>query len=598
MKRVVFLLIVVAAVGLAGCGGRAGSGGASPSLDLIAANNEATRAVIEVARQATAAVQAQQTAEAAQATAAHEEMLRATAGAATAVAMQMTVDAATSQALATTAAQSTTDALVVRQTEVAMQMAVDAATAQASATNEAATPTAAAQQTADAQIAANVALVQRDTEIKMAQEQRQADMRLQWQPVIYAAGAAALGAIVLAGLGFVGFVIWRAIHLQRHPVYVPVGGGPRIVQQSRGLLAPPELLAITARAGSAGTGANGNGRLLPITAGPPPRVELPAMTDAHVLVVGETSTGKSGALREVIKRRAGDVYVVDPHYRPGAWPANVKEIVGVSSRYDCVEDLLTWLGDELRRRIERRAANDVDFRPITIAMDEQPDLNKKVAVEALDMWKDVVRQGAKYSLFVIMGTQSYLVKEMGIEGESSVLRNFQYMLLLGSFAIEKRRDLEPLANRAAVVVQSRRTPTPVIIPYHAHEDPRSPEFRPRAELPPVNEGLYHAGTTADEFFEGGRVGESFILPAPGQVVEVADPLNYGMQTSRGFVSPSEVGRILEAREAGLPHYKIEGFAFGKDESGKDRNGGAFYYMVEEVLRYFDMSDSTVSTGST
>ena len=82
------------------------------------------------------------------------------------------------------------------------------------------------------------------------------------------------------------------------------------------------------------------------------------------------------------------------------------------------------------------------------------------------------------------------------------------------------------------------------------------------------------------------------LPAPGQADRVhCDPLLYGLQTSRGFVSPSEVGRILEAAQMGLPHYRIEEHAFGK-------KNGAHYYMAEDVLRYFQLSGSTASAVST
>lgn len=579
MKPFSLLLLVVAAAGLAACGGGGGSVAPAPLPGQSAADAQATLNAYNLHLQATAAVQAQQTAVAAQATAAHGDMLRATAGAATAVSYGATVQA-----------QTTADALTVRQTEVAVQMVVDSATAAAAATNTWATPTAAAQQTADAQNAANVALVQQDTKVKMEQQQRREDMRLKWQPILYVAGVFALGSMALAGLGFLGFILWRAVQLQRTPV-ISISNGMNVLQQSRGLLAAPKLLAIsgprTAAAPPAGS--------LPALAGPglPPRVELPAMSNSHVLVVGETTTGKSGVLREVIKRREGMVIVCDPHYRPGAWPANVKEIVGVASRYDCVEDLMNWLGDELRRRIDRRAANDVDFQPITVAMDEQPDLNKKVAAEALDMWKDIVRQGAKYNLFVIMGSQSYLVKDMGLEGESSVLRNFRYTVLLGSFAIEKNRALDPLGDRAAVVVQARRTPIPVAIPYAAHEDPRSSEFRPPTVLPPVNAGLYHAA--ADEFFNGAAVVNApIVLPAPSSpVIEQppTDPTLYGMQTSRGFVSPTEIEKILEARRRAMPHYQIEEYTFGPG-----KKNGAFYYMVEDVLRHFEMSDSTASTA--
>ncbi len=138
MKSMLLLLLATVTF-LAACGG-SGTGGAPAALPgQDAADANATLAAVNLAYQGTAAVQARQTADAAQATAAHEDMLRATAGAATVAA-----------ATATTSAQTTADALVVQQTVAAMQLAADMATSSAMATSAWATPTAAAQQTAAA----------------------------------------------------------------------------------------------------------------------------------------------------------------------------------------------------------------------------------------------------------------------------------------------------------------------------------------------------------------------------------------------------------------------------------------------------------------
>ena len=96
----------------------------------------------------------------------------------------------------------------------------------------------------------------------------------------------------------------------------------------------------------------------------------------------------------------------------------------------------------------------------------------------------------------------------------------------------------------------------------------------------------------------GRSDEVLVPPAP--VVErPVDPRADGLMTSRGWVGPLEVGKILEAHAAGLPHYKIEIAAFGYNEQGRPRCNGAFYQQVEEVLAFYRLSTgSTSSTGST
>ena len=287
MKYTLLFLVVVAATLLVACGG-SGTGGAPAVLPgQEAADANATLAAVNLAYQATAAVQARQTAEAAQATAAHEDMLRATTGAATVAA-----------ATATTAAQTTTDALVVQQTVAAMQLAADMATSSAMATSAWATPTAAAQQTAAAQEAANIAMLQRDAEIRLAQEQRREETWLHFQPLLYGLLALVLAAVALAGLAIVGFVIWRAVHLQRRPV-VQVNG-VTFAQQPTGLLAPPRLMVVSAPARPAALPAPTRAALGPGPATTTEQMALPRLVKMHVLVVGPTDAGQSNAMRALL----------------------------------------------------------------------------------------------------------------------------------------------------------------------------------------------------------------------------------------------------------------------------------------------------------
>ena len=89
-----------------------------------------------------------------------------------------------------------------------------------------------------------------------------------------------------------------------------------------------------------------------------------------MLIVGPTTTGKSNVLRQVAKGLAGSaVYAIDTNYRPGAWPATVREVVGAAGDYDRVADLMTWLDNERRSRIARYAKGDARFDPVTLIMD-------------------------------------------------------------------------------------------------------------------------------------------------------------------------------------------------------------------------------------
>ena len=571
---------------LAGCGAPAATAPPLPAppptvpgMDAAAAR--ATLDAWTVIQAATAQAHALQTQEATYATRRYEEHARATAGAAT----------ATSQALAVSA------------TEIAQQMLVDDATAVAAgnqtatasagtATAAPATSTAVYQATLDTQTDTNVRLVQEDTAARMALEQRRTETSLRWLPVLYGVGIFTLVALGLAGLAFVWFLLHRARYTLLNPVVeLPNGGALARLPDGRGGFGAPQLVTITAPARSPVA----TPPLLPAPA--PQPTPLPSLVGAHVLIVGPTTTGKSNVLRQVAKGLSGSaVYAIDTNYRPGAWPATVREVVGAAGDFGRVADLLSWLDGERRTRIARYAKGDARFEPVTVIMDEQWELANFVPARAMAAWKAVVRQGAKYGLYVVMATHSLLVREMGLEGESSVIENFLHRVFLGPFAVERFPALDGAERPAVYMRGGSRRAMPIVIPYHPEEDPRSPHFRVPAALPAVNAGLYWNNDSSVSHTPSAVAVTEPVAPV---ATRPADPRVDGLMTARGWVGPVEVAKILEAHAAGLPHYKIEIAAFGYNEQGRPRCNGAFYHQVEEVLAFYGLSaGSTGSTGST
>lgn len=625
------LLLVFVVVGLAACGG--GSGGApAPLPGQSAVDAQATLNAYNLQLQATAAVQAQQTAAAARSTAEHESMLRATAGAATVAA-----------ATATMSAQSTADTLTIRQTEVAVQMVIDSATADASATHAWATPTASAQQTADAQMSANVALVQRDTQVKMEQEQRREETRLKWQPILYSMGVAALGSAALAGLGFLGFVLWRAVQLQRKPVIT--SNGVNVLQQSQGLLAAPTLLAITAGPAhyqpAAAGGANG-------AAASPSRAQLPPATwshfarwssstrlplgvgsnseailldtqlSPHLFIAGSSRRGKtSGGLVPYVTwslsvgynvillgERAADFGAFYEH-------PNVTNLRAFSDeeRVELTQAAL----EAARREMERRdqvlhAAGLNTWREL---LRREPEEAGQLLV-AVDEFLALATMGGTVVHRSMMQNVASLTSQAGKFGIGLVLAatdpRREALGAMGYLAIKQCARMafgfnDRGSSRSVLGDESAFNLPQGVFVYEdtaggrhrgAAFHPSTQDVRALLAARPVAarelpETLRDVATRAADTVDVWSVadaddGAAIILPAP------ADPILHGMQTSRGFVSPSEVEKILEARRMGLPHYQIEEHTFGPG-----KKNGAFYYMVEDVLRHFELSDSTVST---
>lgn len=447
MKYTIPLLLAITVVVVAGCGGAAGTPATLPGQSAVDA--QATLNAYQLQLQATAAVQAQQTAVAMRATADHEEMLRATDGAATVVAVT-----------ATTAAQQTVDALVVRQTEVAVQMAVDNATAAARATNVAATPTASAQQTADAQIAVNVALVQRDTQVKMEQEQRREETRLRWLPILYALGAIALLSIALAGLGFAGFVLWRAVQLQRRPV-ITMDNGMNLLQQSRGFLASPQLLTITGPRHALPPGRAASDTHQASSMSPEEPIVLPQVRHGHVMVAGETDAGKSSAARVLLAARRR-VVVLDPH-SVGSSDWGSAPVIGAGRDFEAIREYMAEMRRLLHERYEQRAAGQIEFDPLTVAVDEMPAIVGAIGRDIETVWREWLREGRKVSLFLMLCTQSTRVKTLGIEGERDLLENFSYVLVLGDLARQEYGPLVVGMERPAIL-RTRGRVRPVVIP--------------------------------------------------------------------------------------------------------------------------------------
>lgn len=571
IKVLSILFLLIAVTGLAACGGSGGAPVALPGQP--AAEARATLDVYNLQLQATAEVEARQTAAVAQATAAHEEMLRATEGAATIAA-----------ATATVAAQTTADALMVRQTEIAVQMAIDSATADAWATSAWATPTAAAHQTADAQVAANVAMIQQDTATKFAQEQRREETRLRWQPILYGAGVLALGSIVLAGLCLVGFVLWRAIQLQRQPV-IPLGNGAQMLRQPRGLLSPPELIMLSPprrqlprnhpvveqKEASHATGDES--------------VTLPRLKHGHVLVAGETGSGKTHAMQLLLASRR-DWAVIDPHSAGGDWGG--ARVYGAGRNFDFIRDYMEEMDKMLRERYEARAMGRVDFEPLTVAVDEMPAIVDALGRDIAEIWRRWLREGRKVCLFLMLSTQSTRVKTLGIEGEKDLLENFACVLVLGDLA---RQEYGGLVNGMEwpAVLRMRGRARPVVIP---HAPAAAPTLSPTSSFNLSDLSQRNgSGEGVIELPAPARAKPLFVAAVPDYGAErEPDPDNLTERDKQRIVTAYRRVRTLRAVQREIfPSY---------DSSG----GRAFYAikdtLVEAGLIYANQSGCTGSAGST
>lgn len=487
---------IAAALLLSACGGPpAVTGGQPPALPgQSAADAQATIAVYQLQQQAALQATAQAEQLRAEQTRA-AELATAQAVAQVTAAAQSAQDAitATAQALAV---QATTQALAVEGTREALAFVATAEAEDRIAEMEHALTMAEAQRLAAEQAA-------RLAEIDRA---RRINELIPWAFWI----AAGIAAIVT------GALVARLIAQSRPQ---PAGdawvawtkGNPQIIDVTprRPQLSPPPALI----SGPA--------------ADPPAQpVALAAPPEGHILVAGETGSGKSTAMRRVLQDRA-NVTVLDPHSAGDDWPD--ARIIGAGRDFDAIVRHMIGMAEELDTRYEQRRAGVTRFDPVTVAVDEMPAIVHAAGREINEVWKAWLREGRKVGLYLVLATQSTRVRTLGIEGEGDVRDNFAMTIVLGHLARQEHPDLTQGQQWPAVAKTLEGT-RPVII-----DAAPATAARPPAQT----------------------------LSAPA----TADPR---------AMTPADRERILRMHRVGHSLNEIQRTVFGY-------SGGAAYYAVNQVI---------------
>lgn len=466
---------------------------------------------------------------------------------ATEAAAQATADAQAA-AVATSSAYGTAVAVEATATAGAQFMAATAQAAQATAAWDAL----AAEQlrlgiiaTATADAAA-LAFQEEQATKALAARQAEIDRQTMWNRLLpWAVGALAVGlgaALVLLAGTLAVERLRRTRPQQAGDVWVMLGpGGPVALNRP-----PPQLPARLPRA--------------EITVSEPPRdvaetvIPLPAtaMRHCHVLIAGETKSGKSTAMRAVLAPRGRRVTVLDPHYtREEGW--GEARVVGAGRDYDAIRDYMEEMQQLLGQRYMERRDGRTSFDPLTVAVDEMPSIVDAVGRDIAQAWRQWLREGRKVGLYLVLSTQSTRVRTLGISGEADLLQNFSFALVLGDVARNEYPAVVNGMNRPAALVTAGRA-RPVVIP-HA-----------------LNNGR-HVDLDGDEdviLLPGERLpgdGPLYVAPTPSGAPDKVDPR---------AMRPEDEARIRQLQALGWSQRAIEGELFGY-------NGGAAWEAVRRVL---------------
>lgn len=149
----------------------------------------------------------------------------------------------------------------------------------------------------------------------------------------------------------------------------------------------------------------------------------------HVALLGSTGGGKSNLLRLIIpqlERIGAQVILADPHFAP-LDPENGDDWRPIADRLihapavtaAAIDAELSFMTDELGRRLERRNKNEPIGVPLFFAFDELPVICDLVKDAPARLGK-LLREGRKVQLLTVGASQSMLIKEIG---GSSTLRD-------------------------------------------------------------------------------------------------------------------------------------------------------------------------------
>lgn len=337
-------------------------------------------------------------------------------------------------------------------------------------------------------------------------------------------------------IGFILLAAGVAYHLYQRsrPITVSDVGGPRVLIPANSwqvLPARPPQRALPAPVEEEETAVS--------------PIPLPPLVHGHILIAGETGSGKSTALLAVLRRRP-QVIVLDPHDTPGSW--GDAQVIGGGRDFESIGRYMQQMRQLLSDRYAQRAQGVAQFDPLTVATDEMPAIVAALGQRVDEVWREWLREGRKVGLFFVVSTQSTRVRTLGIRGEGDLLENFSYVLLLGKLAAHEYPELSARMDWPAVL-RTTRGARPVLIPQER------PLAHPHAANTPI-----------------------FIAPTPPPT-GYADPNN---------LTEAARARIRQLAQELPSQAAVERAVFGY-------NGGAAYRAVKEVLNASSKSDASTTT---
>jgi len=159
----------------------------------------------------------------------------------------------------------------------------------------------------------------------------------------------------------------------------------------------------------------------------------------HLMILGETGSGKSTICKYLVSQVNAPCLIIDPHASPTDWRGFV--VTGSGRNYEAIATEFERLANLMQIRYEQRDKGISQFDPLIVIIDEFPAIASSLGKGATDTVKLLAREARKVSIRMCLLSQGAEVKTLGLEGEGSIRECFA-MLRLGNFALSHGKSLK------------------------------------------------------------------------------------------------------------------------------------------------------------
>jgi len=164
-----------------------------------------------------------------------------------------------------------------------------------------------------------------------------------------------------------------------------------------------------------------------------------ALSKPHILILGETNSGKSTLVKFLISHASAPSIVLDSHAAPDDWQG--MNVIGMGRNYSAIGQEVDRLVALMNLRYELRGKGQKIFEPLIVVLDEFPACVANLGKSFAESIMLLVREARKIGIKLIVLSQGSEVKSLGIEGQGSIRECFA-MVAIGKFATEKAKSLK------------------------------------------------------------------------------------------------------------------------------------------------------------